>query len=244
MPLSRTQDGPGHPLQTRRGLPEAVLWDMDGTLVDSEPYWIATEQELAEAHGGTWSHEQALGMVGQAITFTAASLREQAGVRGTDDEIAARLVARVAQRIRQDGAPWRPGARELLQTLVAEQIPCALVTMSYGAMAEAVLEVLPAGTFSAVVTGDVVTHGKPHPEPFLTAARMLDVDITRCVAIEDSVPGVAAAVASGAATVAVPLMVPIAHTPGLSMLRSLEGITSADLARIAGGEPLVHDLSR
>ena len=220
--------------------PAAVLWDMDGTLVDSEPYWMATERELALEHGGTWSDEQALGMVGQEITFTARSLREQAGVAGTDDEIAERLVSRVAARIRHGGPPWRPGARELLDALTAAGVPCALVTMSYREMAQAVLDSLPAGTFAAVVTGDEVTHGKPHPEPYLAAARLLGVDIGRCVAIEDSVPGVASAEASGAATIAVPLMVDIPPAPGRTLLPSLAGVTVADLGRVAAAHLTNH----
>ena len=212
---------------------------MDGTLVDSEPYWIATEGALAAEHGGTWTHEQGLQMVGKPITHTAAALRDL-GVLGTIDEIAAELVRRVAALIRTEGPPWRPGARDLLTATAEAGVPSALVTMSYREMADAVLETLPAGTFAAVVTGDVVTHGKPHPEPFLTAAALLGVDIRDCVAIEDSIPGVASAEASGAATIAVPLMVDIPAAPGRSMLRTLEGLTVSDLADIVSGEEIVR----
>ncbi len=220
--------------------PAAVLWDTDGTLVDSEPYWMAAERELAAEHGATWTDEQALAMVGQEITYTARSLREQAGVTGTDDEITARLVSRVAERIRDSGPPWRPGARELLDALTAAGVPSALVTMSYREMAQAVLDSLPAGTFAAVVTGDEVTRGKPHPEPYLTAARLLGVDIRDCVAIEDSIPGVASAEASGAATIAVPLMVDIPPAPGRTLLPSLAGVTVADLDRVAAARLTTH----
>src|SRR5690606_22208764 len=133
--------------------PAAVLWDMDGTIVDSEPYWIATETALAAEHGGTWTHEQGLAMVGRPITDTARLLREL-GVPGTVDEIAGELVTRVTDLIRTEGAPWRPGARELLEAVGQAGIPSALVTMSYREMADAVLAALPAGTFAAVVTGD------------------------------------------------------------------------------------------
>ncbi|WP_413450188.1 HAD family phosphatase [Georgenia phoenicis] len=219
--------------------PAAVLWDMDGTLVDTEPYWIATETALAAEHGGTWTHEQGLAMVGKPITHTATQLREL-GVPGTVDDVAAELVRRVTECIRTEGAPWRPGAREVLAALVEAGVPCALVTMSYRQMAEAVLETLPAGTFAAVVTGDEVTHSKPHPEPYLRAAEILGVDVRDCVAVEDSVPGVASALASGAATIAVPLMVEIAPKPGLSMLSTLDGLTLDEIATIAAGEPLIR----
>ncbi|MEE6280808.1 HAD family hydrolase [Georgenia sunbinii] len=219
-------------------LPQAVLWDMDGTLVDTEPYWIGSEIALAEEHGGSWSHEQALRLVGHSITTSARILRDEAGVQGTDDEIATTLVGRVADRVRTDGPPWRPGARELLDALREAGVPCALVTMSYTELAAAVLDTLPAGTFAAVVTGDEVVQGKPHPEPYLTAAARLGVDITACVAIEDSPPGVASAEAAGAATIAVPLMIDIPAAPGRSLLRTLEGVTLDDLATIAAGTPL------
>lgn len=217
--------------------PAAVLWDMDGTIVDSEPYWIATETALAAEHGGTWTHEQALGMVGKPIAHTATHLRDL-GVPVTVEEIADELVRRVAERIRTDGAPWRPGARELLRAVGEAGVPSALVTSSYREMADAVLETMPAGIFAAVVTGDEVTHSKPHPEPYLTAARMLGVDIRRCVALEDSPSGLASAEASGAASVAIPLMVKIPPAPGRTVLPSLEGVTLDDLAAIVSGEPL------
>lgn len=219
--------------------PAAVLWDMDGTLIDSEPYWIANETGIAAEHGAPWTEEQALQMVGRPITDTGKAL-SALGVPGTPDDIADELVRRMAHLIRTEGPPWRPGARELLDALRAAGIPCALVTMSYREMAQAVLDTLPEGTFEAVVTGDEVTHGKPHPEPYLTAARMLGVDVRECVAIEDSVPGVESAEAAGAATIAVPLMVDIPPAPGRSMLRTLEGVTIEELAAIASGEPLVR----
>src|SRR5690554_1915719 len=239
MPTPRSAAAPVSTAESRTA-PAAVLWDMDGTLVDSEPYWMATERELAHEQGATWTDEQALAMVGQEITQTARSLREQAGAPGTDEEIAERLVNRVADRIRANGPPWRPGARELLDELSAAGIPSALVTMSYREMAQAVLESLPAGTFAVVVTEDEVTRGKPHPEPYLTAARLLDVDIRRCVAIEDSIPGVASAEASGAATIAVLLMVDIPPAPGRTLVPSLAGVTVADLSRIADAHLDTH----
>lgn len=235
-----TSASPSPAVPTERlAAPAAVLWDMDGTLIDSEPYWIANETGIAAEHGATWTEEQALQMVGRPITDTGAVLSEL-GVPGTAEDIAEELVRRMAHLIRTEGPPWRPGARELLLALREADVPCALVTMSYREMADAVLDTLPEGTFGAVVTGDEVTHGKPHPEPYLTAARMLGVDVRECVAIEDSVPGVESAEAAGAATIAVPLMVDIPPAPGRSMLRTLEGVTIEELAAIASGEPLVR----
>lgn len=236
--MSQTPPAPQTTRARTTPLPQAVLWDMDGTLVDTEPYWICSEIAMAEESGGSWTHEQGLELVGWPIAKSAQILREQGGVRGTDEEIATALVARVAGLVRSDGPPWRPGARELLEALGAAGVPCALVTASYTELAVAVLDVLPRGTFAAVVTGDEVTHSKPHPEPYLTAAQRLGVDIAACVAIEDSPPGVASAEAAGARTIAVPLMIDIPEAPGRSRLRSLEGVTLDDLATIASGTPI------
>ncbi|ACQ80496.1 HAD-superfamily hydrolase, subfamily IA, variant 3 [Beutenbergia cavernae DSM 12333] len=219
-----------------RPLPAAVLWDMDGTLVDTEPYWMSAEFELVAAAGGTWTHEDAVAIVGQPLVESAAVLRSKGGVVGTDEEIVTTLLERVVGRVRDEGAPWRPGARELLAELRAAGVPMALVTMSYRELADVVLAALPDGTFDAVVTGDVVTHGKPHPEPYLTAARLLGVDVADTVAVEDSVPGVASAEAAGARTIAVPMQVAVPAAPGRSRLATLDGVGPALLARVAAGE--------
>ena len=217
-------------------LPAAVLWDMDGTLVDTEPYWMATETELVARHGGSWTHEQALQLVGNDLRTSAAIIKAQTGLPGTEEEIVAELLTGVIARVREHGAPWRPGARELLAALGEAGVPCALVTMSWTSFADAVVSAAPAGTFAAVVTGDEVTHGKPHPEAYLTAAERLGVDPAACVAVEDSPTGVTAALASGARTIAVPLMLPVDPRPGLSRLASLADADLGLLARVAGGE--------
>jgi HAD superfamily hydrolase (TIGR01509 family) len=219
-----------------RQLPDAVLWDMDGTLVDTEPYWMASETAVVSAHGGTWTHEQGLQLVGNDLVTSARIIQEQTGIGGRPEDLVEEILAGVVAQVREHGAPWRPGALELLAELRAAEVPCALVTMSYESFAGAVVEVAPAGTFQAVVTGDQVRLGKPHPEAYLTAAERLGVDVRRCVAIEDSTVGVTAALASGARTIAVPLMVEVAAQDTLSRLRSLEGVDLDLLARVLGGE--------
>lgn len=186
---------------------QAVLWDMDGTIVDTEPFWIRAEQELVEAHGGTWTPEQALELVGQALQYSATQL-QRAGVRLGVQDIIDQLTEQVAAQVRT-GAPWRPGARELLAALNEEGIPCALVTMSEPLLAGAVADQLPEGTFSHLVTGDRVRHGKPDPEAYQLGFDLLSMDHPglskdRVVAIEDSLPGVTSALAAGVVTLAVP----------------------------------------
>lgn len=191
---------------------QAVFWDMDGTLVDTEPYWIAAEYELVEAHGGTWDETKAAQCVGQALEYSA-SILQQVGVDLSVDEIVHHLMGRVIEKC-QEQIPWRPGARELLENLNTAQVRCALVTMSWKPLAEAISAALPEGQLEFLVTGDMVNNGKPDPEAYLLAFEKMAADQTersgeplekaRCIAIEDSVPGTAAAVASGMVTVAVP----------------------------------------
>ena len=205
---------------------------MDGTIVDTEPYWIEAEHALVEAHGGTWSHEQAMQLVGQSLTFSAGIL-QQAGVDLEIRQIIDLLTAEVVASVRKS-VPWRPGARELLEDLHVAGVRCALVTMSEGPLAREVVVSLPRPYFEVVVTGDTVAQGKPHPEAYLKAVDLLreedpDLTIHHCVALEDSAPGVAAAVASGVATVAIPHIVPLPEDGRYTLWDSLAGRSLVDL---------------
>jgi HAD superfamily hydrolase (TIGR01509 family) len=214
---------------------DAVLWDMDGTLVDTEPFWVQVEQELVEAHGGTWSQEHAKELIGNDLLYSARYIREHGGVDLPPEEIVDLLLDGVVAHIERE-VPWRPGALELLTDLRANHVPCALVTMSYERFVAPVLARLPKGSFDVVVTGDAVTHGKPHPEPYLHAARLLGVDPERCLAIEDSNTGARSAVAAGCLVVVVENHVPVAPGERRVFLPSLEGLVTADLLRIKDDE--------
>ncbi|HEY5247862.1 MAG TPA: HAD family hydrolase [Dermatophilaceae bacterium] len=212
-------------------LPAAVLWDMDGTLVDTEPYWMAEERSLVEQHGGVWTDEHAHQLVGNDLLVSAEYILAHSPIELTPVEVVNALLAGVVTRVNEH-VPWRPGARELLAGCVAQGVPCALVTMSWESLASAVVRALPAGSFTAVVTGDVVSHGKPHPEPYLAAARLLGVDLGACIAIEDSPPGVASAVAAGIPTIAVPLHVNVPETVGAVQISTLAQLEPRDLLRL------------
>lgn len=205
---------------------------MDGTLIDSEPYWIGVETELVEKFGGIWTQEDGLAMVGQAMEISARMLQER-GVALTETEILDHMIKRVAEQVRAT-VPWQADARGLLDEIAAAGIPCALVTMSYTPLAQAFLEFAP-DVFQVVVTGDNVEHGKPHPEPYLKAARELGVDITQCIVIEDSATGVTSGHASGAHTIAVQRHVPVPALPGISRVTSLEGIDVKTLGDMVQG---------
>lgn len=220
---------------TASGLPRAVLWDLDGTLMDTEPLWQAQEAALVAEYGGIWTDDDAVSLVGLPLLDSADRLRARTPVTLAPELIVERLQHGVVAALRT-GVPWRPGALELLHELRALHVPQALVTMSWQPVLEVVLGPLPAETFTAVVTGDAVTHGKPHPEPYLTALARLDLATrgAECVAIEDSSTGAASAVAAGIPTLVTPCVKPVDPAPGLVVLPSLAGLRAADLRAAAG----------
>ncbi len=211
--------------------PAAVLWDMDGTLVDTEPYWFDMEFELVAEFEGTWTDADAHSLVGFDLLDSAHELRIRGGVQLEPVQVVERLLDGVVRRV-ADRLPWRPGAPELLAECVVAAVPCVLVTMSWRRLADAVIASAPAGSFVASVTGDEVRNGKPDPEPYLAAAAALGVDPATCVAIEDSPTGVASALAAGCATLGVPHVVPLAAAPGLTLVDSLVGVDLAALRRL------------
>ena len=215
-------------------MPKAVLWDMDGTLVDTERYWMSAETALVESFGGTWTHEQALGLVGAGLETSAAILQD-AGVRMSAHDIVDRLTSRVMDDLAELGPPLRPGALELLTALRNAGVHCALVTMSLRRMAEVVVGGLPGGTFDVMVSGDDATRPKPFPDAYLQACAGLGIDPRDAVAIEDSPTGVRSAVAAGVATIGVPLMVSLEGTGAHTLWPTLEGRTPSDIADFHAG---------
>jgi HAD superfamily hydrolase (TIGR01509 family) len=213
---------------------QAVLWDMDGTLVDTEPYWIESEFELVEAHGGTWSREHALNLVGNDLLVSGRYIREHGAVDLEPSAIVEELLDRVVARVEAQ-VPWREGAVDLLADLRANGTRCALVTMSYRRFVDPILRRLPADTFEVVVTGDVVSRGKPHPEPYLTAAALLGVDPAATIAVEDSNTGARSAEAAGCTVLVVPNHVPVLPGEGRMFRDSLRDLTHSTLNDLLSG---------
>lgn len=213
-----------------RGL-AAVLWDMDGTLVDTEPYWIASEFELAQRHGGAWSRDHALRIVGMDLLDAGRYIREHASLDVTPEQVVEELLDGVIAQVRQR-IPWRPGARELLASLRQAGLPCALVTMSYRRFVDPILEQLDAESFQAIVTGDMLERGKPHPDPYLTAAATLGVEPRACVAIEDSSTGVRSAEAAGCTVLVIPNHVTVEPGPRRVFRPTLAGLTPRKLGEL------------
>lgn len=157
---------------------QAVLWDMDGTIVDSEPFWMRSQVRLMHAAGLPWEETDAAQLIGMAMPDSAAVLRAK-GLSLTVPQIMQAMTDSVVAAIEQH-LPWQPGARELLLELRDAGVRCALVTMSHHRMAQPLLDRLP-GVFDAIITGETVANGKPHPEPYLTAMNVLGVRDANCL---------------------------------------------------------------
>ncbi len=219
-------------------MPSAVLWDLDGTIVDSEDYWITAEVELANQYGADWTHEDGLVQVGQGLPVTAQALIDR-GVDLTIPEVIDFLAERVRELLSQS-IPWRPGAVELLAALHAQGVPQALVTMSVFSIADVVAHSIPGARFDVVVSGDRVSHQKPHPAAYLLAAEKLGLPARDCLAIEDSPSGMRSAHDAGCALIGVRHLVPLDETIGTTLWDTLAGSTPDDLGIVfaahQGGE--------
>ncbi|MFC7327236.1 HAD family hydrolase [Marinactinospora rubrisoli] len=203
--------------------PQAVLFDLDGTLIDTEDMWMATEAEVAESLGGRWTAADRDANVGGSARAAAEYL-----VRVTRTDVPVpevmRMLATVMRRRLAAGPEPRPGAKELLTEVRRSGLPTALVTSTHRPLLEVSITAIGAEHFDVTVAGDEVAHNKPHPEPYLTAARLLGVDPAGCVALEDSPTGVASAQAAGCVTVAVPHLLPIGPAERRVVVDSLVGL--------------------
>jgi HAD superfamily hydrolase (TIGR01509 family) len=204
---------------------------MDGTLVDTEPYWMAAETRLVESFGGEWTHQDALQLVGSGL-LDSASILQAAGVDMEAQAIVDHLTDAVRHELQSQGVPFRPGARELLSDLRAAGIRTALVTMSLRRMAESVAGLIDFEAFELIVAGDDVENPKPHPEPYLLGAQRLGLDIADTVVIEDSPTGLRAGIASGAVTLGVPHIVPLDGIGAHELWPTLQGRTAHDISAL------------
>ncbi|GDY28598.1 HAD family hydrolase [Gandjariella thermophila] len=219
----------------RDRLPAAVLWDMDGTLVDSEKVWDISLHELAEHLGGRLSRHTREAMVGSNSDRTLRLLFAEIGKPPEAEALAEAggwLAARTAELFRA-GLPWRPGAGEALRAIRDAGLPTALVTSTVRELTELALDTIGREFFDVVVCGDEVDgNNKPHPEPYLRAARLLGVPTTDCVAVEDSPTGVSAAVAAGCTVLVVPCDVSVPPGERRVFRDSLLGLDVDELGRL------------
>ncbi|MEU8661308.1 HAD family hydrolase, partial [Actinoplanes philippinensis] len=204
-----------------------MLFDMDGTLVDSERLWGVALGELAELAGGALSEAARLAMVGTSMARSMQIFRDEIGQPGRPERPDVEWLTVRVQELFADGLVWRPGAMELLHAVRAAGIPTALVTSTGRRLVEVALRTLGAENFDVVVCGDEVQRPKPDPEPYRTAAAMLGVPIAACVAIEDSPSGVASASAAGAVVLAVPAELELTPVEGVHLRSTLAGVDPA-----------------
>ena len=209
-------------------LPSAVLWDMDGTLIDSEPYWMNSEGAFARENNTVWTKQDGLSLVGMSLYDSSKIIKEKVGSSLEPEQIIQKLTDEVTAQLKQK-VIWRPGAKELLTMLRSENIKTALVTMSMHRMAQQVVDAIGFDAFDVIVAGDDVRQGKPHPEAYLKAAELLGVRPEDCVAFEDSNTGLRSAEAAGTKAVGIKNIVEIPAIPGRILWPTLEGVSLIDL---------------
>lgn len=213
----------------QNSFPLAVLWDMDGTLVDSEHYWSISQNNLAQVYGAHWSEEDEKGVIGSSLYDSSALIRDKFQIQDKSvQEIIDHLTDEVIEQLKAR-LPWRPGALELLLELKQAGIKTAMVTMSMRRMALAVAESIPFPAFDVVIAGDDVSYGKPHPEPYLTAAAALGVDPKDCIAFEDSITGLNSAAAAGTHAIGVTNLITLPEGPDRRIISTLVGLSAKNL---------------
>ncbi|SHN45920.1 HAD family hydrolase [Cryptosporangium aurantiacum] len=213
-------------------LPEAVLFDMDGTLFDSEKLWDVGLDDLARHLGGSLSHSARVTMIGAPLALSMEILHADLGRPDLDVESSGAWLEDRMRELFLTALVWRPGARELLAAVRAARVPTALVTATRRNLVEVALDTLGRENFDAVVCGDEVAHSKPHPEPYLRAAALLGVNPGDCVAVEDSVNGTASAEAAGCPVLVVPSEAPVPAGPRRVHRESLAGVGLPELAAV------------
>src|SRR5271169_2867234 len=208
------------------GANTAVLFDMDGLLIDSEPLWLEAETAIMARLGAHWSEADQARLLGGSLERPVRSLLSKATRPAPPELVGEWLMSGIIERVRRGGVPVQPGALELLAAVRQAGLPHALVTSSERGFMDAVL----ASTgmrFQVLVCAEDVTATKPDPEPYLLAAKLVGVDPGDCCALEDSPNGVASAEAAGCRVFAVPSLVPIPPAPGRTVVPSLLDLTAS-----------------
>nr|WP_039798433.1 HAD family phosphatase [Nocardia araoensis] len=208
-----------------------VLWDMDGTLLDSEKLWDVAVRELAREHGHEMTDAIRHALIGASGPNALRIMFTGLGIEPTPDSLraAGEFLERRVTELMTGPIPWRPGAKDALAMVRAAGLASALVTNTKRSLTEFGLDTLGRDFFDVSVCGDEVAHGKPEPDVYLRAAALLGLDPEHCVAIEDSPTGARAAQAAGCALLVVPCEIPVPDAPGRVFRDSLLGLTVADL---------------
>jgi HAD superfamily hydrolase (TIGR01509 family) len=205
----------------------AVLFDMDGTLIDSEPQWLISETELMARYGYTWRPEDQEYCLGGPLSKVGVYMHSL--VNQEDPEFFTNtLISMMEEKLAQE-LNFIPGALEVVDELHQLGTPLALVTASPRSLLRAALSALPFAYFDISMSADDVKRTKPDPEGYLKAAKGLDIPISECLVIEDSLTGVTAGLASGAHVLAIPHFITLAPADKLRTITSLENLSAAEL---------------
>lgn len=223
----------------------AVLWDMDGTLVDSEKLWDIALAALYAEMGGELRSEVRDALVGSSADNTIRIIYADLGLEPNPRAMAEtdRWLHDYTAELFDGGLPWCPGARELLDALAADETPMALVTNTVRRLTDRALNTIGRHYFSVTVCGDEVARGKPAPDAYRRAAELLDLPTADCLAIEDSVTGSAAAEQAGCPVLVVPNDVAVPGGPRRHQVRSLENLDVAGLRRVHTALSTPRDMS-
>ncbi len=215
----------------REGKMQAVLFDMDGTLINSEPYWLSAERALMLRFGHHWTdYDQAL-CIGGPLPKVGAYMSQLSGFSENSEYFEVELIRMVAKEFRK-GLQFMPGAKELVEDLVKAEIPMALVSASPRVLVDVALALLPKRTFRSSISNQDVKTSKPDPESYFLAAEQLGVDIELCIVLEDSKTGIDAGLASGAVVIGIPHIISYPPSSRLHLRRDLLGLTARDLEQI------------
>ena len=210
---------------------EAVLWDMDGTLLDSEPIWIEEEAKLMRSLGVEWNDDDARNCLGGPMHRVDEYMRKRSGDRHKPLELSELLISQMVSRL-NESVNFTPGAEQLLNELYRMQIPMALVTASTREIVDAALSGIGSHYFHRTISANDVSETKPDPEGYISASRYLNVSIERSLVIEDSLTGMSAAIDSGAYVLGIPHFYDLPTGPKIKHVKSLEQISATSLANL------------
>ena len=210
---------------------EAVLWDMDGTLIDSEPLWIEEERRLMESLGIEWTDEDARYCLGGPMVRVDEYMRQRSGQDFQPGALSSRLLEMVEARF-SGPLPFAPGALELLEELERIGTPLALVSASPRNLIDQAMNSFGKDRFNVIVSNNDVRKPKPDPEGYLLAAERLQVDIRRTLIIEDSIPGIGAAQAAGGFVLGIAHFSELPESPRTIQRLSLKGLSASALGEL------------
>ena len=209
---------------------QAIFFDMDGTLVDTEPYWLQSETELMARYGYVWTPDDQRHCLGGPLPRVGSYMRELAQAE-SPDFFERELVSLVSSKF-SGSLNFMPGARKLLDEARVNKVPLGLVSASPRVLVDATLANLGPGVFAVSISSDDVGKSKPDPEPYLFAASQLGVDISQSLILEDSLTGISSARASGAWVLAIPHIVEVEEDPRTVVVDSLVDCTLAKISSL------------